>query len=282
MIVKYIAGASGRETILNQDYYITISECSPFYTVWNYESEPLQYGCKITGFGKDAISLPVGLRVKGSAKNIRENAEMLFRDMEKDIIEKKQGKLVIGDWYLRGFFIEHQTSPSREFYGRDIACNFLAPYSFWIQEYTQQFYPGYQEGNSNFLEFPYDFLYDFSAPNAGYYQWNVNHYASSKFKMIIYGPCANPRILINSHPYEVFDTLEKNEYIIVDSRDNTVRKYLSNGTVQNIYDLRGKTKSVFEKIPSGMININWNGAFGFDITLYLERSQPEWKSYLET
>ena len=94
--------------------------------------------------------------------------------------------------------------------------------------------------------------------------------------MIVYGPCVNPRILINDQVYEVFTTLESNEYMIIDSRDYTVHKYLANGTVQNLFDNRRLEQSVFEKIPSGLLRINWSGDFGFDLILFLERREARW------
>ena len=107
--------------------------------------------------------------------------------------------------------------------------------------------------------------------------WKVDHYAPCEFLMIIFGPVADPRIVINGHPYQVYDTLLENEYMQIDSRKNTVIKYMANGTRQNLYDLRAKMESVFEPITPGNIAVNWPGSYGFDLTLYLERSEPRWK-----
>ena len=99
--------------------------------------------------------------------------------------------------------------------------------------------------------------------------------------MIIYGPCTNPRITISNHVYQIFDTLSANEYIEIDSRNSTVKKYLANGTVQNIFYKKGNSNSVFELIPAGDILVSWNGEFGFDITVYKERSVPEYGSDMD-
>lgn len=80
----------------------------------------------------------------------------------------------------------------------------------------------------------------------------------------------NPQII------EVFVTLEKEEYMIIDSRDYTVQKYLVNGTVQNLFHDRALGKSIFEQLPSGLLKINWSGEFGFDLTLFLERREAKW------
>ena len=58
--------------------------------------------------------------------------------------------------------------------------------------------------------------------------------------------------------------------------DIPVTKHLSNGTVRNIFAKREKKSSVFEKIPPGELLVSWSGDFGFDVTVYKERSVPKW------
>lgn len=86
----------------------------------------------------------------------------------------------------------------------------------------------------------------------------------------------NPKILINDYPYEFFVTLESREYLIIDSQRRTIRRYLTNGTVQNLFNQRAQKQTVFERIPSGLLNINWSGDYGFDLTLFLNRREPPW------
>ena len=79
---------------------------------------------------------------------------------------------------------------------------------------------------------------------------------------------------INGYPYQINDTLEATEYLVIDSTNHTVTKYLANSTNVSIFDKRDKTKSVFEKIPAGTLNLTWTGLFGFDLVLFDERSEP--------
>lgn len=94
--------------------------------------------------------------------------------------------------------------------------------------------------------------------------------------MTIYGPCVDPKIIVNGYPYQVNDTLEAGEYIVIRSREKKVMKYLSNGTIQSIFEKREKKNSVFKRIPSGELILNWDGTFGFDLTIYKERGAPKW------
>ena len=74
-----------------------------------------------------------------------------------------------------------------------------------------------------------------------------------------------------------YDELGSNDYLQIDSRNNKVIKYLSNGTRQDMYNYRAKQQSIFEPITPGNITVMWPGTYGFDLTLFCERSEPKWK-----
>lgn len=80
---------------------------------------------------------------------------------------------------------------------------------------------------------------------------------------------------MNGYPYEVLTTLEKNEYLIINSSEQTIMKF-SNGTTANLFDVRGYDYSVFKKIPSGLISVNWSGDFGIDLYVFLKRKEAAW------
>ena len=96
--------------------------------------------------------------------------------------------------------------------------------------------------------------------------------------MIIYGPCVDPRVGINGHIYQGYATVDKNDYLKSNSRENSVVQHRANGTQRDLYDYRVKiTGSLFEPIMPGNVQEVWSGEFGFDLTLYCERSEPRWK-----
>ena len=162
----------------------------------------------------------------------------------------------------------------------DMELGIYCPYPMWAEEESKSFYPDSADkgGIYNFLDYPYDYQYDYSKPLSGTEHWYVDHYRSSNFQMTIYDPCANPRIIIAGQVYQVYDTLETHEYIVIDSRKKTIIKRLANGTEQNIFYKKATGNSIFTEIPPGDILINWSGEFGFDIVVYKERSVPEWIS----
>ena len=79
----------------------------------------------------------------------------------------------------------------------------------------------------------------------------------------------NVRVINNSH------TAFYPQFVEFARQNNSILKYRTNGTVADLYDFRGKDKSVFEPIPGGNLAINWPGTFGFDITLYIELYIPQ-------
>ena len=92
--------------------------------------------------------------------------------------------------------------------------------------------------------------------------------------MIIYGPCVNPRVLINGYPYEILATIEAGEHVIIDSSENTIMKD-SDGKIVSLFNERGFEYSVFEPIPPGLLTFVWS-SFGFDLTIFKKRREAAW------
>lgn len=274
-MVKYIPGNSNNPIIFNT-YEIGIGSGNPYVTKWKYRGTQKQYGLEINQFEKDPISLPLVFRFRGSLKEIKKNLDLFFQECEKDILLRKAGTLWINDWSIRGYFIERETIPSEEFYGNEMSAIFLAPYPFWTKTIEKEFSKQSTIEGDIGLDFDFDFAFDFAADETGRASWNVDHYTKSHFKMKIYGPVDKPKILVNDYPYQIHTTLKAGEYLTIDSRDNTVIKYLYDGKIEDIYNSRDFEYSVFEKMPSGLLNIIWSGEFGFELALFLERSEPKW------
>ena len=103
----------------------------------------------------------------------------------------------------------------------------------------------------------------------------------SEFRMIIYGLAVNPRITINGYSYVLYTTIPDGAYVIVDSRTHTITQYNTDGTQSNMFNYRNKTDSIFAKIPGGNLRIAWDATFGADITIFQEKSEPEFEEVVE-
>ena len=107
-------------------------------------------------------------------------------------------------------------------------------------------------------------------------QLNNTDFVASNFEMRIYGPVEQPSVVIGGHEYSVSCSVEKNEYLTIDSIKKTVILTKQDGTEVNCFNLRNRDSYVFEKVPVGVSSVSTSGAFKFDIVLLEERSVPKW------
>lgn len=245
---------------------------------WEYDSIEQQYGIDITRFRKTAKEYEATIVFKGDLDTRKRNLNRFFEIAEKDIIDKNPGKIIWDDYYINAYAVSSSTYPNDDSGWTQKDVIFLCPYPFWIAEESRSFPPIEQSvASDEYLDYEYDYEYDYSTPTDGSAIWEVDHFAPCEFLMTIFGPVSNPRILINGYPYEVYTELGSNDYLQIDSRNNKAIKYLSNGTRQDMYNYRAKQQSIFEPITPGNITVMWPGTYGFDLTLFCERSEPKWK-----
>ena len=245
---------------------------------WEEDAEETESGSVVYGFKKGPATFTLIFTLRGDLKERHKMLDDITNAFEHDVVNVTPGRFWYGNYYIDGYIKKSGVSVSGTYNNwTELETDVYCPYPFWINEQERSFYPETRDPGEqyNFLEYPIDYSYDYSRQKKGSQNWVINHFTKCNFKMIIYGPCTNPRILINDHVYQVFDTLEGPEYIVVDSKNKTVTKYLSNGTIQNIFYKREKESSIFEPLPSGELLINWNAEFGFDIIAYRERSVAE-------
>lgn len=250
-----------------------------------YEWKPMttdqEIGVDVYGFEKEPKTYQITLTFRGPLEERKAKMDELTNSFEYDIVNKTPGRIWFGRYYIDCYIKDAASKVSATKNNwTDMEIGIYCPYPMWAVEETKNFYPDSADKAEEyeFLDYPHGYPYDYSRPSSGTQHWYVDHYRSSNFCMTIYGPCANPRITIAKQIYQVYDTLETNEYIEINSRKKTVIKRLANGTEQNIFYKKATGNSVFTEIPAGDLLISWSGEFGFDITVFKERSVPEWTS----
>ena len=184
--------------------------------------------------------------------------------------------MYVNDTFLPCQIYETKKTGWKGYVYTEVELKFVAPELSWITVLNKRFFSQEEIAADSGLDFDYDFPFDFMNAKRGSAEFEINHIIPSEFEMIIYGPCVNPKVLINGYPYEVLTTLENNEYLIINSMEQTITKYLSNGATVNLFDARGYDYSVFEKIPSGLISVSWSGDFGIDLYVFLKRKEAAW------
>lgn len=275
--IKYVS-SNGKEYDLIGDRMRGTSGNFHSYE-WKQNSTNTEFGEDVYGFSKEAITYDITLTLRGLLEERKALLDELTDSFEHDIVNTTPGKIYYGEYYIECYIkrADNYISDQKNNWS-DCKVEIFCPYPFWSAEERKSFFPDAAgKGEEyDFLDYPYEYSYDYTKPASGSQRWYIDHYRKSNFEMIIYGPCANPRITISNHVYQVFDTLENREYLVIKSRDKTLTKHLSNGTVQNAFAKRNKESSVFELIPNGDNLISWSGEFGFDMLIYKERSVPKW------
>lgn len=276
MSISYI-NSSGKTFEFTKENGIRVMDADFHKYSYEYEGSELEFGIEKEKFKKKPCTYPAKLYFYGSSNKRSQRMNELHDAAEFDRSNRKRGKLFRGDWYIGCYIIEGDSYSHEDLNGVTVKdISFFCPYPFWIREVSKQFIPGSSSESLDGSNFPTDFPFDFAAEETGNEKWYIDHYTSSHFKMTIFGPCEDPRIFVNGYPYQIITTLAKEEYLVIESRGNTVTKYYTDGSTKNLYNSRSFANSVFEKIPCGQLQFNWSGTFGFDLTLYLERSEPKW------
>ncbi len=115
-----------------------------------------------------------------------------------------------------------------------------------------------------------------------YASWSTNqtlvnpHFSASPFKLILYGECTNPSVLINGILYKVNTVVGINEYITIDTKAKTIYLTRIDGSQVNLYNLQDREFYIFTPIPAGQNTISWDGSFPMEITIFEERGEPKW------
>ena len=215
-------------------------------------------------------------RFADKREEFTKNMETLYRIISVDAETGNYGRLYVNDTFLPCQIYKTKKSGWKGYVYTEVVLTFLAPELSWITVLEKRFYPQEQPALKSGLNFPFNFPFNFADEKRGSSSFEIDHIIPSDFEMIIYGPCVNPRVLINGYPYEILTTLESNEYLALNTLEETVVKYLSNGTIANLFDVRGYDYSIFEKIPSGLVSVNWSGDFGIDLYIFLKRKEAAW------
>ena len=275
-LVRYV-NSKGRSMDLSSNFTVRIKKKTAGF--YNYEYTPdvtqLAMGVRVNRFTKGAAQYEMTIDFSGSREERAENLQAFFELADYDVAMNKPGRLYVGDQYADGFIVKSEVERYDDRY-RTIGkkCTFYMPYPYWIEDRTISYkaIDGQQSGG---IEFPIGFPFDLGRTTSGRNTVNNTHYIPTSFLLTIYGPCVNPSIMIGGNAYKVNTTVGNGEYLEIDSINKTVRRKTSTGFV-NEYNNREKSRSIFEAIQPGANTILWSGAFGFDLTLHQERSEPRW------
>ena len=272
--IKYIASSGNVYDLTTSDI---LHRTANYYDwSWKADGAKRQYGQRVSRFSRDPATYEADLIFHGNPAELRRTIQALHNDFENDMRRMTPGRLVWGDYYIDAYINGSAVENISYWSWISNKIQILAPYPFWIKE-EKVVLPSASEGSSEFLDFPYDYPYDYTAPVIGEKVIKSDSPFTSEFTMIIYGEAVNPRVVINGHPYVLYTTIPAGAYVVIDSKQRTIMMYGTGGQKTNVFDYRNKSDSIFEKIPEGNLKITWDAIFGVDLTIFREKSEPEFE-----
>lgn len=211
--------------------------------------------------------------VFATGEDRREIANHFFEVINKDVLENEAGRIVIGDYYLEGYFVAKENSKYSSGKVIKMTLTYVAP-NKWMKK-TKFSYMPEESTTLEGLDYPHDYPHDYKMHRSTKPIVN-DGYRPCDFEIVFYGAQETPTIIINGHTYQVYTTLQAGEYLIVNSLEKTIRKVLNDGTIQNVFNRRNKDSYIFEKIAVGKATVIRDTDARLDITLIEQRSEPKW------
>lgn len=248
---------------------------------WSFESTS-NYGAaggKITAFTKSVEKKKLNITVFGQSELIyRKAVDALADAIEYDVVNLTPGKLYVNGSYVECYI--KGVKPDEWVSGCDmlnVELILAVEYPFWLKEREYIFYKTGQISKNNYR---YPLRYPWRYPNGQtkgvIYQ---SHIKPCDFILTFNGPAVNPSVEIGNKTYGIMGDLGEAEYVVIDSRAGTLRKYLNNtekSVYQNMYDVRTRDNDIYEKLSRGTLHVTWTGEFRFSIIVIEERSLPRW------
>lgn len=197
---------------------------------------------------------------------------------EADVEARIPGRILCGEYYTTGYITASAKSEyliAKNYLRNELRLTSDDP--AWYREETHTFLAntGGAIGVGGGTDYPYDYAYDYAVALTG----RTIFCKSSKnnaFKILIHGTAHNPSIVIGGHIYAINGSIGRGESLLIDSLSKKITLTTANGAKINWFDKRGRENYIFEPIPAGQNAVAYSGAFGFDLTIIEQRSEPKW------
>lgn len=243
----------------------------------NYEWQYNSYYGKISGFKKKARTLSISVLVYGDEANA--TADRIYEVLEKDVISGEHGKISINNYYCYGYIY----GSDKVNYLKDGILKFdlkiATDNDWWIRESVFQYRP-IEEVEGDWLTYPHVYPYTYKRRRISVGMIYNDSFVSQNVRIIIYGACENPSVLIGGHYYTVNCSVSATERLEIDTAEKTIYKISDSGVKTNYFRYRDTTSYIFEKVPIGVSAIQtYPSNVDADIIVLEERSEPRWVRY---
>lgn len=247
-----------------------------FDYAWSVETAQHQ----IVSVQREPREIPTALCFLAADKD-KENINEFDTIIDYDARIGKPGMLRFNGWEIHGLFITSEASDYEWKEGimrRDMV--FFTTDQDWTRKSTIHFRKQANVTDEG-MGYPHDFPHDYAARSVSASFVNPSPFPS-EFVLRVYGPVANPYVVISGNVYQVNVHLAADEQLLIDSRDHTqVLKISPYGDKTNVFDAAvfgapGSGSYIFERIKPGANPITSSPGISFDLELYEGRSTPRW------
>lgn len=261
MDIYYINHQGRKIDFMNGCY--SVESSSLFEHKWGYESTDAGYGGKIDEFKKGIQEKKIQIHIESVGLISCEKAyDTLIDCIETDVLHKKPGILYVDSYYLQCYLVENKPvymvpgigSATYEF-------GIVSERSFWIKEESYYIPPVDIEGLLEINSVPA------SLENT--------HFTDCHFLLKAYGPLKELFFYVNDNQYRIVTPCEEGEYLILDTRNETIVKVDASGNQTNVYSTQVFSLDNFKKIPAGENTLRYKRDYAIEITLFHERSEPK-------
>lgn len=129
------------------------------------------------------------------------------------------------------------------------------------------------------LNYPYNYPHNYLKDNSSNSMIVNSFQLPAKCDISFSGPCISPYVIIGGNRYQVNETAEKGQLIIIrgyGTKDIVLKA--SDGTETSIFSsgVREDGAMVFAEIPVGENIVSWSGETNIEVKMYEERRTPWW------
>lgn len=272
--LSYVSGTGGAEVSLDCRSALAGTAAGIRGREWEYTIGYMS----LSGVTRAARECSLSVAFIGLA-----SADELRRLADRDMSEGTPGRLEVDGWSQRAYVTKAEPSSiSRSHVTMSLTVVLLD--GVWRKGHTEQYMPSHAADSvGDSLDLPYDLPYDLGAPSARQYI-EAGEWGAVPLKAVVYGPCINPAFRIAGNRYAVDATVQDGGRIEIDPLASPRRVTIVNadGSTADAFprarrgDGLGGGEYIFQPLPPGRHEIEWDGSFGLDLTWYEEEGEPPW------
>lgn len=269
--VRYVSGTGGVSIPLNGPlaYIGTAAKMRGSY--WSYDVEHRD----LSGVSRDSREAGITAVFDSNAQ-----ADLLRRVADRDVEMGTPGSVSCDGWSQRAYIAGVEPKDiCPTWHEAELSVVLLD--GVWRRAHRVEFTPGVESG-TDWLDLPYDLPYDLAGPPARQ-TLQAGEWGTSPIDLIVYGPCADPYVVIGGNRYQVDVNVPDGGYLHIDGIGHAIRLHDRQGNATDAFGdgVRGLGEGggeyVFERVPSGESPVSWDNSFGFSAIWYEEDGGIPWE-----